>query len=185
MDDAAIISLYFERSQSAIKESHSKYGSYCRTISMNILHCREDADECLNDTWMKAWDTIPPQKPCCLSAFFGKIVRNFSLSMWRKKHSQKRKNNETSLCLDELSECIPEQNSGSVAEDLELKDALDRFLEALEQNARIIFMKRYWYIIPVKKIAEELSMNEGAVKMSLLRTRKKLRQFLDEEGIYL
>lgn len=185
MDDTAIIDLYFERSQSAVRESQNKYGSYCRTISMNILRCREDTDECLSDTWMNAWNTIPPQRPACLSAFFGKIVRNISLTLWRKKNSQKRKSNEASLCLDELAECIPERDGGSFAEDMELRDALDRFLEALDQNARIIFMKRYWYIIPVKKIADELAMNEGAVKMSLLRTRKKLRQYLEEEGIDL
>lgn len=185
MNDTEIIGLYFERSQSAIKESRIKYGSYCNTISMNILRSREDAEECLSDTWMKAWNTIPPERPVCLSAFLGRITRNISLSLWRKKNSQKRKNSETDLCLDELTECIPERHGCSVAEDLELKDALNRFLESLNHEARVIFMKRYWYIVPVKKIAEELSMNEGAVKMSLLRTRKKLRQFLEEEDIDL
>lgn len=185
MDDTDIIKLYFERSQSAIKESQRKYGNYCRAVSMNILHNRQDAEECLSDTWMKAWRTIPPERPLCLSAFLGKITRNISLSLWRKKNSQKRKSSETDLCMDELSECIPEQQRGSVTENLELKDALDRFLESLGNDSRVIFMKRYWYFIPVKKIAEELSMNDGAVKMSLLRTRKKLRQFLEEEEIYI
>lgn len=185
MDDAEIIRLYLERSQTAIKESRRKYERYCRTISMNILHNKEDAEECLSDTWMKVWSNIPPERPVCLSAFLGRITRNISLSLWRKKNSRKRKNNETDFCLDELSECIPERQGGSVTEDLELKDALNRFLEGLGNDSRIIFMKRYWYFIPVKKIAEELSMNEGAVKMSLLRTRKKLLQFLEEEDIDL
>ena len=161
MDDTDIIGLYFERSQSAIKESRIKYGNYCRTISMNILHNREDVEECLSDTWMKAWKTIPPERPLCLSAFLGKITRNVSLSLWRRKNSQKRKSSETDLCMDELSECIPERHGDSVTENFELKDALDRFLESLGNDSRVIFMKRYWYFIPVKKIAEELSMNEG------------------------
>lgn len=185
MDDPAIIQLYFDRSQAAIKESQKKYGSYCRTISMNILRSREDTEECLSDTWMNAWETIPPERPNCLAAFFGKIIRNISLSLWRKRTAQKRHGNEASVCLDELNECISDGMNGRIAENMELKDALDRFLGSLDQNARVIFMKRYWYVIPVKKIAGELSMNEGAVKMSLLRTRKKLRQFLEEEGIDL
>lgn len=185
MDDAEIIALYFDRSQTAIKESRKKYGNYCRTISMNILRSHEDVEECLSDAWMKVWSSIPPERPECLSAFLGRITRNISLSLWRKKNSKKRKNCETDICLDELSECIPERQGGSVTENLELKDALDRFLDSLNPEPRVIFMKRYWYFIPVKKIAEELSMSDGAVKMSLLRTRKKLRQFLEEEDIYL
>lgn len=185
MNDSEIIGLYFERSQAAIKESRTKYGSYCRTISMNILRNREDTEECLSDTWLKAWNTIPPENPVCLSAFLGRIARNTALSLWRKVNSQKRKGSETDLCLDELTECIPEDQGRSFTENLELKDALNRFLQGLDEKSRKIFMKRYWYIVPVKKIAKELDMNEGAVKMSLLRTRKKLRQFLEEEDIEL
>ncbi len=185
MDDTEIIGLYFQRSQAAIKESRTKYESYCRTISMNILHNREDTEECLSDTWMKAWENIPPKKPTCLSAFLGRIARNSAISLWRKFNSQKRKGSETDICLDELTECIPEDKGKSFTEDLELKDALNRFLQGLDERSRKIFMKRYWYIIPVTRIAKELDMNEGAVKMSLLRTRKKLRQFLEEEEIYL
>ncbi len=185
MEDSEIIKLYFERSQAAIKESQRKYESYCRTISMNILQSREDTEECLSDTWMKAWENIPPELPERLSAFFGRITRNISLSLWRKRNSKKRKDSETDVCLEELTECIPEDNGRSFTENLELKDALNRFLQGLDEKSRKIFMKRYWYIVPVKKIAKVLDMNEGAVKMSLLRTRKKLRQFLEEEEIYL
>ncbi len=185
MDDAEIIELYFERSQSAIKESKAKYESYCRTISMNILHNREDTEECLSDTWMKAWKNIPPENPACLSAFLGRIARNTALSLWRKVNSKKRKGSETDVCLDELTECISENQGRTFTEDLELKESLNRFLQELDEKSRKIFMKRYWYVIPVKKIANEIDMNEGAVKMALLRTRKKLRQFLEEEDIYL
>lgn len=185
MDDTEIIGLYFQRSEAAIKESRTKYESYCRTISMNILHNMEDTEECLSDIWMKAWENIPPEKPVCLSAFLGRIARNTALSLWRKLNSQKRKGSETDVCLEELAECIPEEKCGSFTEDLELKDALNRFLQGLDDKPRKIFMKRYWYIIPVKKIAKELDMNEGAVKMSLLSTRKKLRQFLEEKDIDL
>lgn len=178
MDDTEIIGLYFQRSQAAIKESRTKYESYCRTISMNILRNRDDTEECLNDTWLKAWETIPPEYPGCLSAFFGRIIRNISLSLWRKKNSQKRKGSETDVCLEELTECIPEDKGKSFTEDLELKDALNRFLQGLDERSRKIFMKRYWYIIPVTRIAKELDMNEGAVKMSLLRTRKSSANFL-------
>lgn len=185
MDDTDIIGLYFERSPSAIKESQAKYESYCRTISMNILHSREDTEECLSDTWMKAWKTIPPENPVCLSAFLGRIARNTALSLWRRGNSKKRKCSETEVCLDELTECIPENQGKTFTEDLELKESLNRFLKELDERSRKIFMKRYWYVIPIKKIADELDMNEGAVKMTLLRTRKKLRQFLEEEDIYL
>lgn len=185
MNDSEIIGLYFERSQAAIKESRTKYGNYCRTISMNILRNKEDTEECLSDTWMKAWNRIPPENPVCLSAFLGRIARNTALSLWRKVNSQKRKGSETDVCLEELTECIPEDKGRSFTENLELKDALNRFLQGLDEKSRKIFMKRYWYIVPVKKIAKELDMNEGAVKMSLLRTRKKLRQFLEEEDIDL
>lgn len=183
MDDAEIIGLYFRRSEAAIKESRKKYESYCRTISMNILHNREDTEECLSDTWRKAWENIPPENPECLSAYLGRIARNTAISLWRKLNSRKRKGSETDVCLEELTECIPENQGRSFTENLELKDALNRFLQGLDEKSRKIFMKRYWYIIPVKKIAKELDMNEGAVKMSLLRTRKKLRQFLEEEDI--
>ena len=107
MDDSEIIWLYFQLSQSAIKESRTKYESYCRTISMNILHNIEDTEECLSDTWMKAWENIPPEKPACLSAFLGRIARNSAISLWRKFNSQKRKGSETDICLEELIECIP------------------------------------------------------------------------------
>lgn len=185
MNDSEIIELYFQRSEAAIKESRTKYESYCRTISMNILHNRENTEECLSDTWMKAWENIPPEKPACLSAFLGRIARNTALSLWRKLNSQKRKGSETDICLEELTECIPKDQGRSFTEDLELKDALNRFLQGLNERSRIILMKRYWYMLPVKKIAKKLDMNEGAVKMSLLRTRKKLRQFLEEEDISL
>lgn len=182
MDDNTIIDLYFERSEKAVKESEIKYGGICHRIAENILSNRADSDECVNDTWMSAWGAMPPERPDCLGAFFARITRNISISRWRKNSAQKRKGDEAAICLDELNECLSDCNGNRFPENYEIRDALNRFLGTLNEKARIIFMQRYWYVCTIRQIADEHSIKEGAVKMSLMRTRNRLKEFLDEEG---
>lgn len=185
MDDKEIIELYFGRDQRAVTESSAKYGGLCRSVAENILADIRDCDECLNDTWLSAWNAIPPQKPNYLGAFFAKITRNLSLSKWRKLSAAKRKCNEACLCIDELGECIPDRKTEAFLEKMEIREALERFLDGLPEDSRRIFLRRYWYVCSVKSIAADLEMKEGAVKMSLSRTRKRLKEHLEKEEIFI
>ena len=181
MDDSTIIELYFQRNEQAISQSSLKYGSYCRTIAHNILHSSEDAEECVNDTWSKAWNSIPPSRPNRLSVFLGRITRTLAIDHYRKTNAQKRGGSQIALCLDELSECI--SDNANITDDYILKDAINRFLQSLRpENARL-FMLRYWYMQPIMDIARSLGLSEGAVKMKLKRTRAALKAFLETEGI--
>lgn len=185
MEDCNIIKLYFERSENAVAESDSKYGKICRKVADNILHNFQDTEECVNDTWLTAWNIIPPKKPEFLGAFFAKITRNLSLTRLRKKLAEKRKGNETDLCIDELAECVADSKQNNITDSVEIKDSLNRFLASINQKHRIIFMKRYWFVYSIEEIAKDMSMNSGAVKMSLSRTRSRLKSFLESEGIEL
>ena len=183
MDDNTIINLYFQRSEIAISESDKKYGAYCNTIANNILHSAQDSEECVNDTWAKAWDTIPPQMPKRLSVFFGKITRNLAIDRYRKAKSERLGGGQISLCLDELAECVgTNQNFG---DELDLKEAIDAFLSSLKPQTRRVFMLRYWHICPISDIARLCGMSEGAVKMSLKRTINLLREHLEKEEIHI
>lgn len=182
MDDANIISLYFQRSETALAETEKKYCSYCRKIADNILNNREDSEECLNDTWLKAWKSIPPTKPLNLKTFLGAITRNIALGIWRSRNSEKRKSDRLKVCLDELAECLPAAQD-SICDDLAVKDAIERFLRELSPEPREMFIRRYWYVMSVEEIARALARSQGSVKMSLMRTREKLRLFLEKEGI--
>lgn len=181
MNDDEIIELYWQRSESAISESEQKYGGYCGTIARNILHSAEDAEECVNDTWTKAWNTMPPSRPNRLSVFLGRITRGLAIDRWRSCSAKKRGGGELSLCLDELAECV--SDGSSISEDFVLKDAIDRFLRGLKPEEAQLFLLRYWYMQPINKIAQSRSMSEGAVKMRLSRTRAALKSFLETEGI--
>lgn len=183
MDDLQIVELFWQRSEKAITESQQKYYGYCSTIAYNILHSPEDTEECVNDTWIKAWNTIPPSRPHRLSVFLGKIIRNIALDRYRKNKTLKRGKGQAAICLDELAECIADGKN--FADDLVVKDTLNYFLQSLNSKKRHIFMLRYWYLFSIKDIAKYCSMSEGAVKMSLQRTRIVLKEFLEKEGIYL
>ena len=186
VNDQAIIELYWARDQLAIRESDEKYGPYCRTIAHNVLQDRLDSEECVNDTWHRAWESMPPQRPGLLRAFFGTITRNLALNRWEKQHAQKRGGGQLPLALEELSECLPATDSVERAvEERELTALLELFLESLPRQARVIFLRRYWFLMPVKDIAKGLSVSESKVKMSLLRSRNKLRELLEKEGICL
>ncbi|MBE6901574.1 MAG: RNA polymerase sigma factor [Ruminococcaceae bacterium] len=181
MDDNEIIGLYFQRSEAAIAESSRKYSGYCGAIARNILHSAEDAEECVNDTWAKAWDSIPPSRPGRLSVFLGKITRGLAIDRYRRSGAQKRGSGEVALCLDELAECV--SDCSSIAEDYILKDALERFLRGLKADSAELFILRYWYMQPIKDIARSHSMSEAALKMKLHRIRAALKEFLETEGI--
>lgn len=185
MDDTQIVALYLARDESAIEQTKRKYDGYCRYIAERILPSREDAEECVNDAYLKAWNTIPPQQPQTLSSYIGMLTRQLSLNRYKENHRQKRGGGEVALLLDELAECIADRSAGNVADDVMLRDALDRFLGGLKQRDRIVFMRRYWYADTPEHIAKELSMTEQSVNVLLFRTRKKLKQFLEKEGIYL
>ncbi len=184
MEDNAIIELYFQRSESAVTESDKKYGRYCGTIARNILANEEDAKECVSDTWLKAWNAIPPTRPRILKAFFGKITRNLSLNRLEKEKAEKRGGGEVSLALDELSECVADTRAYEWSADRSvIRDTLNAFLKDLPEETRIVFVRRYWYLEGVGQIAKELDSGESRIKMMLLRARKELAERLTREGI--
>lgn len=185
MDDNQIVSLFWARSEDAIAAAAKKYGAYCHTIAYRILRSHEDAEECVNDAYLKVWQRIPPERPERLALFLGRITRNLSLHCWERSHAQKRGHGRTSIALDELSECLPAPDSVEQAlDDITAAEALNRFLAALSFEARKIFLRRYWYFDTIKEIAADYGLSESKVKMTLLRTRNELREYLEKEGIY-
>ena len=184
MEDAAIVDLYWQRSDRAIPETDRKYGRYCHTIAYNICTNHEDAEECVNDTWFRAWNRMPTERPTALSAFLGAIVRNLALDRYRLRTRRRRGGGETELALDELEECIPSR--GSVEQHLEaqeLEQAIDAFLSALSATERKIFVARYWFVVPIKEIADKMNCSPGKVKTTLYRLRDRLKAYLQEEGL--
>ena len=181
MEDLEIIDLYWQRDASAINESRTKYGGYCTTIANNILHSAEDTEECVNDTWFRAWNIMPPEKPSRLAVFLGKITRNLAIDRYRRDKSQKYGGGQIELCLDELEECIGEDNP--IEDKFALKELLNDFLRSLPENNKNIFLLRYWYMMPIAEIAKRNDISEGAVKMILQRIRDKLRAYLEKEGV--
>lgn len=186
MDDRQIVELYWNREEQAIKETQMKYGSYCYSIAHHILQNREDAEESVNDTYLGAWKSMPPHRPQYLSAFLGKITRNLSLKKWRERHAAKRGGGEVALTLEELKDCIPAPKT--VEDEIEaraLAEIIDSFLRDCPAEERQIFLCRYWFFDSVKEIAGEFGCSESKVKMRLLRTREKLRERLEQEGVAL
>ena len=185
MDDKRIVELYWERSQAAIAHTQEKYGKYCHTIAYNILYSNEDAEECVNDTYLRAWSVMPPHRPDNLSGFLGRITRNLALDKYDRHRAAKR-NANVELAFEELSECIPDgESSASEADAAILKEAINGFLATLPKNTRIIFMRRYWYLCSISEIAKGMSMSESNVKVSLMRTRRLFREYLLKEGIVI
>jgi len=182
MDDREIVALYWERSETAIRETDRKYGKYCHAIAYNILYSKEDAEECVNDTYLKAWNSIPPEQPNSLSAYLGKITRNLALNRYAHEHADKRNIHLTAI-YDEATE--PFADSADMLDEMILREAINTFLASLSAETRILFMRRYWYMSPVKQIAHDYGLPEGTVKSILSRTRKKFKDYLEKEGIYL
>lgn len=184
MDDQAIIELYWERSEDAISKTAAKYGGYCYTIAYNILSNNEDAEESVNDTWLAAWNTMPPRRPKLLAAFLGKMTRYISLDRWKNRTARKRGGGEVPLVLEELEECISGEDS--VEKEYlqkEFAKSLNQFVENLPDVERKVFLCRYWYMDSIETIAERFGFSESKVASMLHRTRGKLRKMLEQEGI--
>ena len=182
MEDDAIVTLYWQRNEEALRASAEKYGSRLRGLAQRILADAHDAEECENDTYLTAWNRIPPDRPSFLGAYLSKIVRYLSLNLLRKRNAGKRP--ETSLVLEELEECIP--SSETVESALEagcLREASDRFLGTLPAESRAVFLRRYFYAEPVQRIAFELGFTQGKVKTLLFRARGQLKALLEKEEL--
>lgn len=184
MDDNGIIALYWARDEKALEESNTKYGGYCRSIAYHILQNNEDTEECVNDTWLRAWNAMPPQRPNILSAFLGKITRNLSLDRYKLSLAAKRGGGQLPMALEELNQCIPSDED--VEDELALKELsrlLDRFLRDLPEKDCCVFLRRYWFVDSTAEIAQRYKMAEGSVKSSLYRTRQKLKVYLEKAGV--
>lgn len=183
MDDKTIVDLYFLRNEDAIGLTEEKYGPYCYSIAYNILSNREDAQESVSDTYMAAWNSIPPRRPSVLSAFLGKLTRHISIDRWRQRTAAKRGGGEVAVALEELSECVAGlQNIELEYERKELMKAYTRFLKELPETERRVFLGRYWYMESIEAIAGRFGFSQSKVKMLLQRTRIKLRLRFEEEG---
>ncbi len=186
MTDQQILALYQNRAQAAVSATEQQYGSYCRTIARNILHSSEDAEECVNDTWLTAWNSIPPQQPQHLSAFLGKITRNLALDRLRRESAEKRGGGQVALALSELEDCVPSPRSTEQTVDtMVLTQALETFLLAQPVEKRRVFLQRYWYLYPIRDIAAAHKTSVSKITSMLFRMRQELKQSLEQEGISL
>ncbi len=183
MEDKRIIDLYFARNEEAIARTEEKYGKLLFSLSYGILNSEGDAEECVSDTYMRAWQLIPPTKPNYLSAFLAKITRNLSLTRYRE-NKKRRSILTTELIFDEMLECVSDSRADAV-DDIALRDALNKFLSILDQKRRVIFMKRYFFMKSIKDISKDVGVSVANVKTILSRTRNMLRDYLEREGINL
>ena len=184
MEDAQIVELYWQRSDTAIEETAAKFGRYCLKIAANVLADRLDAEECVNDTWLAAWNSMPDNRPAALAPYLGKITRNFALDRLAQRRRQKRGGGAADLALSELEECLAGQGSPERAvEDREIAECIDAFLRTLPRMERAVFVARYWYMAPTEEIARRFDFTPGKVSGMLFRTRKKLRKALIKEGL--
>ena len=182
MEDRQIIKLFLQRSGSAIAATAKKYGSRLLQLAGNILRDPRDAEEAVNDTYLKTWNTVPPHEPDPLRPYIGTISRQLALDTYRAQHTQKR-GGQVPLVLDELMGCIPDEDSGAdIGESVALSDALSRFLRSLPPRNRNVFVRRYFYMSTIEEIAQDFSVKPNAITMLLLRTRKNLAKFLKKEG---
>ena len=184
MNDQQIIDLYWQRDTAAIHEASKKYGAYCFSIANNILDSKEDSEECVNDTWLKTWNAIPPKRPAILQMFLAKITRNLSLDRFLARTAQKRGGGEISLVLDELAECTP--SSSDVAGEYERKELgqfIRKYINSLPERDRNVFLRRYFFADPIADIAIRYGLSENNVMVILSRTRKKLKNRLQKEGL--
>lgn len=186
MNDGQIVALYWERDEQAITETRVKYGQYCYAIAYNILQHNEDAEESVNDTYLDAWNAIPPHRPQFLSTFLGKITRRIAIDRLRRNNAEKRGGGQVALSLDELTECIPDgKNIDDKLQAEELSKHIDSFLRSLPSNQRSVFICRYWSFDPIADIAKHFGYSESKVKTMLHRTLGKLKKYLQKEDIFV
>lgn len=181
MDDEKIIEMFFDRSEQAVSETEKKYGKYCYSISYRILNSNEDSEECVNDTWLSAWNAIPPKKPESLRGFLGRICRNISLDRLDFLNAEKRSKSVTEA-FEEL-ELFLSGKEENIPEEIFMRETVNKFLKSLDQKTRIIFMRRYWYFCSVEEIADSMGITENNVRVTLHRTKLKMRSFFEKEGI--
>ena len=182
MEDRQIVDLYWARSERAITETDKKYGRYCHYIAYQILSDDLDAEEIVNDTYLKTWNTVPPKYPDPLKTYVGMISNQLALNRYDEKTAAKRGGGKMPLIFHELDECLADEESIDIAEAVVLRDLLNRFIWSLPKKTRNIFVRRYWYASSLTEIAKEYGMKESAVAMLMFRTRQKLREFLQKEG---
>ncbi len=183
MDDRQIIDLYNQRNEKAISETSAKYGKYCFSIANNILCDRQDSEECVNDTWLRTWNSIPPHEPASLKLFLGKITRNLSFNKYKASKSQKRGGGDIELALDEIAEIVADVSG--VESELEEKAfiaTVNSFLRSLPERDCNVFIRRYFHAYSVQRIATICDMSESNVSKVLSRTREKLKKYLRSEG---
>jgi len=184
MEDNRIVELFWARSENAITETSFKYGNYCYAIAYNILFNAEDAEESVNDTYLGAWNSMPPHRPAILSTFLGKITRRVSLNRWRDKNRVKRGDGEMPLVFEELAACIPSvYDVEQTVEANELSKVINDFIGSLSETERNVFIRRYWYFDPLSEICLQFGFSQSKVKSMLHRIRRKLLIFLEKEGI--
>ena len=186
MEDHRILDMFFERQESAIVEIRLKYGQRLFRTAMNILNSNEDAEECVNDALLKAWEVIPPSRPEKFGAFLAKMTRNLSINKWKAKSAARRGGGETNLLLSELEECIP--SLGKLEDEYEaslVTEAINSFISAMEQTARVVFVLRYFHGESIRAISERFQMSESKIKSILFRARNKLRVYLEKEGVVI
>lgn len=182
MEDNAIIDLYWSRDPEAISRTHEKYGRYCRTVAENILPDRRDAEECVNDTWLRAWNAMPQDRPGLLAQYLARITRNLALNRWRAGRTEKRGGGQLPLVLEELEACVSSGDALQTVAAAELEEAVNAFLRRLPERERNVFLRRYWFADPTADIARRYGMREGTVRTVLFRSRQRLRTYLEEEG---
>lgn len=183
MQDNQIIALYNARDERAISQTAQKYGGYCMSIAQNILHNMQDSEECVNDTWLQTWNSIPPACPTVLKSYVGRITRNLSLNRYKAKHRDKRGGGEVALALDELGEvAADEYEVQTQMERMEFADAFNRFLWSLPKRECNIFIRRYYHLESVDEIAKRYGLSHANVFKILSRTRQSLKAFLEKEG---
>ncbi len=186
MDDHRIIQLYWDRNDRAIQATADKYGRYLKAIARNILHDEEDTEECVNDTYLSAWNAMPPHWPEPLATFLGRITRNLSFNRYKRNHTEKRGGGEIALVLDELADCLSAADPVEQTLDRqELIRSIRSFVRSLPIDKRNLFVRRYWYADSVSSIANDFEMLPGTVSKTLERTRKQLKSFLTERGFAL
>ncbi len=183
MDDKQIIALYHQRCEQAIAETDSKYGSLCRRIAMNILSIREDAEECVNDTYHTAWLRMPPDRPQSLQAFLGRITRNISISRFRANHAKKRYQ-AMEIMLSELEDCVPDSTDvEQIVDARRLSSLISQWLDTLKPEEQTLFIRRYWYGDPVRTLAAERGRTPNQMAQQMYSLRKQLKTFLEAEGV--
>lgn len=184
MTDESIIALYWKRSEQAVAESQNAYGRYCYRVANGILNDPSDSEESVNDTWLAAWAAMPPGRPQNLKTFFGVLTRRISVSRLRARLAEKRGGGEALLALEELAECIPARWSVEKAvEDRELVGAFDAFLATQPEKERNLFVARYWYGLPIAELSAKFGMRQNTVLTKLRRTRLRLLNYLEKEGL--